>query len=484
MATPRPGTSVVTRETPQPRNAPTDTGVWFACGLSDRGPAVPTLIQSLSDFITKFGNRVSYSILYDAVETYFREGGSKAYISRVLGPAPVIAFKNFLDNAAATSLIIQAKNAGDWGNNLRVAISVGSVGGTFVITVTDVTDATVNEVSGDLADTAAAVAYGQQSQYINIVQGASTNDPVPIAAQALATGTDDRTNATDTQWQAALDKFTRDLGPGQVSYPGRTTTTAHTQLQAHAAAQGRVALMDSADTVTVATLTTEAVALRALSTHRYGAIFAPWVIIPGILPNTTRTVPPSALAAGLMSRSDAAGNSPNVPAAGANGQAVYAVGLSQAAWTDTQRDTLNTAGVDVFRIIYGGVRLYGYRTLTDPVNDANWINLANVRLFMAIQAKGGEIAERYVLAQLDGQRRKIAQYGGELAGMLLPYYEAGSLYGATPQEAFNVNVGPQVNTDSTIADGQLKAVISLKMSPFAELVVLELVKTRVTEAVS
>jgi hypothetical protein len=60
---------------------------------------------------------------------------------------------------------------------------------------------------------------------------------------------------------------------------------------------------------------------------------------------------------------------------------------------------------------------------------------------------------------------------------------AGSLYGDTADEAFSVNVGTQVNTPETIAEGVLKAVISLKMSPAAERVQIEIVKVSNTEAV-
>ena len=43
-------------------------------------------------------------------------------------------------------------------------------------------------------------------------------------------------------------------------------------------------------------------------------------------------------------------------------------------------------------------------------------------------------------------------------------------------EAYVVNVGPSVNTPATIADGQLCAVLSVRMSPHAELVRIQIVK--------
>src|SRR4051794_40819534 len=104
----RPGVVISQRSTPPTRSAPTDTGVSFVVGLTDAGSLTPTLVRSLSDFERLFGPRVSYSVLYDAMDVFFREGGNRAYISRVVGPNPVIASHNLLDSGAAISLVAKA----------------------------------------------------------------------------------------------------------------------------------------------------------------------------------------------------------------------------------------------------------------------------------------------------------------------------------------------------------------------------------------
>jgi hypothetical protein len=143
-------------------------------------------------------------------------------------------------------------------------------------------------------------------------------------------------------------------------------------------------------------------------------------------------------------------------------------------YTDAEREDLNDAGVDIARVIYGQVETYGYRTLA-PL-ESGWGNLGNARLNMEIVARAEAVGERYVFSQIDGRRVKISQFGAELSAMLVPYYEAGSLYGDTAQDAFFVDVGPGVNTETTIANGELHAVIGVRMSPFAEYVVIEIVK--------
>lgn len=482
MSPTRPGTSIILRDSPTPRGAPTDTGVWFVVGETEKGQRKPILLRSMDEFKRKLGARLLNSVLYDALETFFREGGVKAYVSRAQNVNAVKATLNLLDAAVAVSLTVNAESAGVWGNSLRAAVTAGGTAGTFIITISHAVDG-VLEVSPELVDTAAAVAWGTSSQYVTIAQGASVLDPAVIAATALATGADG-TAPAEAEYTAALAMFTRDLGPGQVSMPGRTTLTAQTNLLAHAATNNRFAIVDQADVAVAATLKASGVALRSLTGARNAMLSGSWVKIPGLTPNTFRTVPGSALIAGLIGRMEGRGESPNIAAAGANGQAEFSVDVT-ATFTDAERDDMYLNGsVNLTRLMYGGLRLYGWRTLANPATLPNWINAGNSRLYMAVAAKADAIAESFVLQQIDGKGLVIKEFEGALRGMLAPYHADGSLYGATPDEAYNVETGAAVNTPQTIADGQLRAVLALRMSPFAELVTVEIVKVGVTEAVA
>jgi hypothetical protein len=244
----------------------------------------------------------------------------------------------------------------------------------------------------------------------------------------------------------------------------------HTALLDHAAATNRIALLHAAPDATAAELEAVADGLSATVNARYGALFAPAAVCPGVTSAATRDVPFSALEAGIMARNDAS-YTPNVASAGANGQSRFAVDLTA---RFTERESLNDSGVDIARIVYGGVRAYGYRTLASE--DTGWHLLSNARLNMEIVAKAEEIGERYLFTQIDGRRVTISQFGADLSGMLVPYYEAGSLFGESVDDAFYVDVGPAVNTLESIAAGNLRAIVGLRMSPFAEFVVIEIVK--------
>lgn len=480
----RPGVNVTLRSTPPARSLPTDTGVFFAIGTSDLGPAnTPTIVRSMADFERIFGLRQTYSVLYDALDVFFREGGATAYISRVVGPAAVKATKNLLDAGAGISLVVSAIGPGATPNGYKVGVRAGTAGGSFVVFVQDANSIEV-ETSPDLLTQGAAVLWAANSNYIRIALGATALNPAVVAAAVLAGGADDRLNITDTQRQAAIDAFTPDLGAGQVAEPGNTTDTAHVRLVTHAANAGRVALLDAPDTSTVATLQASATGARNGS-QRFSALFAPWVTIPGIAsaPGTTRSVPPSAVVAGILARNDSQGNGTADPAAGDLGQSLYAIGLSQPAWTDTQRGTLNTSGINILRVLFGGIRVYGWRSLADPNTEALWTNFGHARLYMAITARGRSLGEAFVFDKVDGQGRKIAEFNGVLKGMLMDFYNAGDLYGLTPAEAFNVDTSSAVNTPVTLANNELHAVLNVKMSPFAEMVQIEIVKRAITEVI-
>jgi phage tail sheath protein FI len=485
----RPGTQVLVKNAPPARSAPTDTGVWFVVGQTDSGPTAATLIRSMDDFIRIFGTRQSFSSsLYDAVELFFREGGSAAYVSRVVGPAAVTASKNLLDAGAGISLVVKALGPGagsttTTGNSLKVAVVAGSVGGTYVIQILDSNNVLL-ETSPNLTTQQDAITWSAFSQYVTITLGATALVPAVAAAAALTGGADDRNNITDTQWLAALNLMGRSLGPGNVSAPGRTTDVGHTQLLDHAAANNRVALLDLPDSATGATLTTSATNAKATGNGAYGGAFWPWIIIPGTVAGTFRTVAPSALVAGRAAATDAL-YGPDTPAAGEYGQSNFATGLSQLGVDATTRDAWNTAGINVIRSLGNlGIRIYGWRSLADPVSQPNLLDLSVPRYLMGLVARALNVGEQFMFKPIDGQGRTIQAYGGALTAICQGDWESGQIYGVIASEAFNVDVGPSVNTPSVLAGNELRANIAVRPSPDAELVTVQIVNVPITSGVS
>lgn len=477
----RPGVSISLRSTPPPRSAPTNTGVWYVVGITESGPLTPTLVRSMADYERIFGARVSYGALYDSLDLYFREGGESAFVSRVVGPTPVYSSKNLLDGSSAISLVAKAIGPGSYGDSIKVGVRAGVGSGTFVIFI--VIGTTEVETSPDLLDTTAAVSWAETSNYIRLTLGASSNDPAVAAAAALAGGNDDRGNITDAQWQAALDLFVADYGIGQISAPGQTSDVRHTQVLANAADTFRTAILDAPDTATSGTLLSSAAAARA-GDERHGGLFAPWLVIPGYSGSTVeRVVPPSGHVAGNLARNDASGLGVGQPAAGDRGESGYATGISQQPWTESTRQSLNDGGVNVIIDRFGAIRTYGWRSLVSSVLDPDWVDLGHSRLFMAVAGESAAVGEGFLFEEIDGQGKLISDFGAALTAMLMRFWQNNDLYGATAAEAFFVDVGSTVNTPESLAQNQLKAVINIRMSPFAEFIPIEIVKTSITEAV-
>jgi len=90
------------------------------------------------------------------------------------------------------------------------------------------------------------------------------------------------------------------------------------------------------------------------------------------------------------------------------------------------------------------------------------------------------IAESFVFQEIDGKGHIFSALNGALSGQCQAYWTRKSIYGDSPANAFSVNVGPQVNTPATIAAGQINAAVNLRMSPFGELVTVNVTKYAVT----
>lgn len=436
------------------------------------------LVESMADFERIFGTRQTYSYLHPSVDAFFREGGGSCYVARVVGDAPVSASYTLQDATNADSILVKAQGAGVWGNDLRV--SIASSAGTITFTVKDSAGNTL-ETYATTAGKAGLLEYTGY-KYVTLTDADPTKgDPKVVTGQALVGGTDDIATVDAANYITALNSFGGGLGPGQVLAPGATDNATLAAVLDHASTHNRVALLDAPDTNVKATIEAAATAATATGDGSYGGMFAPFVKVPGSVAGTSLKVPYSAIQAGLEARRDRIA-SPNVPAAGRSFPHNWSQSLVYE-FTDDDRTELIGYGVNVARSSGGFRETYGYRSLANPTSEPYWTQLNYARLRMAITAKGEDVGESFVFSQMDGKGLKLSEFGSAIAGMLLDFYVLGSLYGDTPDEAFRVDVGPSINTAETISAGELHAVAAVRMSPHAELVVIEFVKTPITQSV-
>jgi hypothetical protein len=223
---------------------------FFVVGITERGDTTaPVVVRNMAEAQTLLGNRVSYGAVYDALQTYFGEGGSRAYVARVVGGAATKGTLTVNDGSAVPTLRFDAQNAGAWSSTVQVQVDAGTQTNTYKVTL--LLAGNVVEVHDNLADPNAAVAAFAASPYVRATNlGSATaapgNNPATIAATALSAGNDDRGTVNAAAMVTALAQFGPDLGPGAVAIPGQPSGNVGAGLLAHAAANRRVALLAAA----------------------------------------------------------------------------------------------------------------------------------------------------------------------------------------------------------------------------------------------
>lgn len=493
---PRPGIEVSSRAARVARGISVATGTWFITGFAERGPHLtPELVSSLDEFEELFGDRVSYSQLWDALDVYFSEGGGDAWIGRVTGPAPTSGFLvlNDRQGVPAPTLRIEALDVGAFSADLTVEVQDGTLANTFRLIVRyegseiERFDNLVMEPATDASYAPTVLAASSWIRGIdqNSAAAGAVANPAVLAATPLSAGTDDRAAATDADWLEALGLFTRDLGSGQVSAPGRTTTAAHQQLIDHAAANNRTAYLDSADRATEAALNAAVDAIETYANAETAGLFGTWADGPGVSESggVVRGVPGSAFVAARTAATDRLfGVAGIAPAGAVKGLADYVLDIRQPtpALDDDAYEDLNLNGVNMIRNFRGiGVVLYGFRSIS---KNADWVQLSAHRERMALTAELEAVAQRFVFEQNTATTR--ADFNAALTGVCLRHYRAGALFGDTPEEAFSVITDESVNTVARIQAGELHASVLVRVTPFAEFVKIDLVKLPLTAQVA
>lgn len=293
--------------------------------------------------------------------------------------------------------------------------------------------------------------------------------------------------AAAESFTVGLGKFPKQLGPGQVSAiglgaaPGAVTWAG---LDDHAEQNNRIAVRDVEQGDTVAEMVTMG-GLHPETNNTHGFTVGPWVEAPGpagVIGAGAREVPGSAAAAALCARVDALGN-PNRAAAGRDFPLQYVTGFTVEV-TEDERETLLNAGINPFCDVYGVLELYGFQTAMEQ-NEENpfWqANCSRARMWAIANAKA--IGENYMFKPIDGRGRLARGLQTDIEALLLALYQVDGLYGETPADAFAVEVGAAVNTETSVAQGELRASAELRFSLHAKAIIIDLVSVPVTGRIS
>jgi len=460
-----------------PLRAP--SGKYFVVGLTERGDTTKAIqVRGMADVSALTGARVTYGAAYDSLKMYFDEGGEAAYIGRVVGPAATKGTLTLVDRAGSplNTIRVDAQNAGAWSTQVQVQVLDGTLSNTFRIVVT--LNGVLVEDNNNLATPAAAVLAFSESNYVRLTDlgsatAAPNNNPAVLAATALSAGSDDRASVTSAHYVTALALFTKDYGDGAVAAPGQNGSTIWSGINTHCIAYNRIGLLADTVNASVATLVTDASGINS----EYCGMFAPWVKVSDGA-GGTRTISPEGYVAACRWRA----HFDTGPWRAPGGQ----MGVSNTIldvntrYTDSEGSTLNDGRVSAIRFIANSIRLYGWRSTSSTTR--SWYHLIYRDFLNSLVYQAGAVLEQYVFQTIDRKGQLLAAVNGALVGICLPLAQKNAFYpllngaGEEVDPGFQVDTGSNVNTPTTIAQNQLNAKLSVRVSPSGELITLNIVK--------
>jgi len=482
-----PGEETVLGERPAARTAAPSTSAGFLPIFTESGPTdAPEYCVSLAHLESLFGGRLAdHPEGYDTADTAFHEGATGIYVKRIVGKNPVAASKVLVDGEGKTVATAEAKYVGEYGNNLKVKVTVAGEEATAVI---ETTAGQVLKSSGAKPTLKALIEWSEGTA-IPVLLVAGESEKLPKAQTITLTGgTADLANATATQLDEGLGLLAEDLGPGQVAIPNFAgDEAAQLVTMVHCGLRNRRALLDDAIDADVAELVAHGTALAPAEgdVARFAALFGSWAIAPGLATGTTRTVPYSGVQMGLIARSEAEGNGPGKAVAGSKrGKARWVIGLVKT-FTKEERAELSAAGVTCAILKKGVPTTFDNRTLVDETTDPDWVGLSESRLIMGVRERTRQVLEGFEFEDIDGHGYIFNDLAGEIgARACKPYYEADELYGESPEEAFVVNTGPQINTPASIEAEEIKAQVAVRAARTGRFLSAEVVKVPISEEVA
>jgi hypothetical protein len=471
------------------------SGTWFVVGVAERG-IVGTAIEcrGMADFLRKLGDPVSYGTLYDQAVAFFREGGARMYVARLVGPSATkgtATVKDRSDAPGINTLTLNAASEGAWTSRLTYWIRDGGDPNTFRITVYIDGNAVQDETN--LTSPDAAVAAFADSEYLRLINAGSSsiapanNPATTVAPVALTTdGTDDRASITDALRLIGLTAFTKDLGDGAVSIPGSTSGTIYDGIRDHCIATNRIGILGADQGATKSELESSAAGRGGDLGSEYLGLFAPWVLVPDGA-GGSKAIGPEGFVAACRNRAHAAEGPYRVPAGDDYGVAKYVLGVD-GPFTDDDADDLDAARVNIIREFGNVPELYGWRSLASDEINYYWLKNRDLLNYLTVQAKA--VLKRELFKNIDGRGHLLANVKNDLIALCEPIAAAGGLFAMTGPDGtsitdpgYAIDVGSDINPLSSLQTQTVNAAMYLRPAPAASLIKLVITEVALNAAV-
>jgi hypothetical protein len=475
-------------------------------GTALRGPTVPTLITSWSDYNTMFGGFSSGKTLPMALHQFFTNGGGAAYVCRVIsvdGASPDTggAYAASVSYGTRTSdgpppvyddrLLFDAVTPGAWGNLVSVDVTVNAPvmvyppgGGaavedearrTFSVEVREYVRGAwvVMERFRDLSMVetnskyvAAAINSSTVgSRYLRVTDLKKDNSPLTYSTPdplQLANGTDGVNPILSVQYETAFALFDEIEAMLVVNVPGVPDVAG---VGAKVKERGdSVLVLDTAENVPP-----NDPSLGGPYTSSYEAIYYPWIHIvdptPGAPRGSTTKIAPGASVTGMIIRTDRQRGVFKAPAG--TSAVISGAVANELRLSNAELDQLASLNINVIRPVAGiGIAAMGARTRSQDT--AQYLSVRRTLNYVksrSVKASRFALFEPNTPSLWEQLRVVNGAYLNEL-------WSNGGLAGRSPSEAYYVKCDEDNNTPQTIMNGELHIEIGVSPAFPAEFIII------------
>ncbi|MEU4534283.1 phage tail sheath subtilisin-like domain-containing protein [Streptosporangium sp. NPDC023825] len=465
-------------------------------GVANKGPAVPTLITSWTQYTNHFGGFTGNSFLPFAVSLYFANGGNRCYIQRAVRSDAVAAVGKLVDSTPGGSsgpldaVKLEAIAPGTTGNTLTVqVVPTGAVGRFHLLVLNSgfelerFEDLSINPDDSRYAISIvnSPFAGSQTVKLTNLKVNSTytyhaTNDVLPAQTATMGTGSE---GVAPYDLVAAAKKF-EDLDVNiDLNLPGITSITTLNPIMAWAKETGKVfvvidgpkAAEGSTSAQVLAGYTGMVGGATPLTASSHGALYGPWLMCSD--PSTSlygavRLLPPGGAILGRYAANDSLRHVGKAPA-GIETR-LNGVLATETRFTKAELDAAAEDHINIIRQVPGhGICVMGSRTLKLELPD----RYVPVRRLLILLRKQLADITRFAIFEPNGPELWL-QITLVVSRYLSILRRAGVLAGSTDNEAFFVKCDADNNPQSKINAGMCVIDVGIAFKYPAEFIVIRI----------
>lgn len=497
-------------------------------GETERGPTTPCLITSWLQYQRVFGGYFGNDkYLPGSVEGFFKNGGKRCYIGRVVKsgdkPAKSAFAKPLVDGKCF--ITVKVIGEGNWGNNIALELTKGTNKDTFRLDVfywknrpkpdewnkwndSDLNDPktlseflkqnspNVYEIFDNISIKEKSPDYFEKTvngisnliilsieagdtpgDLLDLLVDLKDKDPTKVRPKCvLATG-------SDGEGDLVLSDYERsdpvDDVPGKrkglTAFKGIDDISLVYAPNAYAVPGLVSSLISHCEGLRYrfaildsnqADSNVSGIDPRSANPTDFAAFYYPWIKVINPETGMLQLMPPGGYVAGVYSRSDTERGVHKAPA----NEIVQGASDLEFQIMKGEQDVLNPRGVNVIRAFPGrGIRIWGARTLS---SNTLWKYINVRRLFIYIEASIERGTQWVVFEPNDA--RLWARVKATINQFLTGVWRSGALMGATPEEAFFIKCDRSTMTQDDIDNGRLICIIGIAPVKPAEFVIFRI----------